>query len=166
MCYVWSEPSDGSSQVGRLLVGVERSGRRGEVGIVEEQSPVTADPFQLVVVGRKVPGASNARTTRSAAGQTSSSLVLGCLFIRPVPFIFVRKKKRKRESHSTIISASFFVVVAVVVTIKACCCYFFQKGGGREREMNDHQSQSNQQFSLTFGVLTTGLRWKPWTNGW
>lgn len=29
--------------------------------------------------------------------------------------------------------------------------------------MNDHQSQSNQQFSLTFGVLTTGLRlWKPW----
>jgi hypothetical protein len=46
-----------------------------------------------------------------------------------------------------------------------CCCYskgmlllFLSKGG-----MNDHQSQSNQQFSQTFGVLTTGLRlWKPW----
>jgi hypothetical protein len=45
------------------------------------------------------------------------------------------KEEKKYKDHSTIISAPFFL----------------SKG------MNDHQSQSNQQFSLTFGVLTTGL---------
>lgn len=70
-------------------------------------------------------------------------------------FFFFKKKGKPFNNYFSL----FFVVV--VVTLKVCCCYFFQKGG--EQEMNDHQSQSNQQFSLTFGVLTTGLRlWKPW----
>lgn len=80
--YMRSEPSDGSSQVGRFLVGVERPGRRREIRVVEEQSSVAADAFQLVVVGRMVPGASDAGSTGRSAG---SSTVRRRLFIGPIP---------------------------------------------------------------------------------
>lgn len=106
--YVRSEPGDGSSQIGRLLVGIERSGRGREIGIVKEQSPIAAHAFQLVVVGRQMPGTSDARPPSSAAGQTSTSLVLGRLFIRPVPCFVLRMKEEKE--HSIMILCFFLML--------------------------------------------------------
>lgn len=92
MSYMRSEPSDGSSQVGRFLVGVERPGRRREIRVVEEQSSVAADAFQLVVVGRMVPGASDAGSTGRGTG---SSAVRRRLFIGPIP---IGERERERKS--------------------------------------------------------------------
>lgn len=105
--YMRSQPSDGSSQGGRLLVGVQRPGRRREVRVVEEEPSVAADAFQLVVVGRVMPGSSDARRRRR-----SSAVVGGRrLLIGPIPG---RAGREKRESIHNYISTLFLFIIIII----------------------------------------------------